>query len=88
MNKRSARRRFLKGCILFCIGVCLLFALTPFTDFDFDGAPDSLVTDGLLIMLASLAAMIPVFLMTGLPAVTLAPPRPYSLLIVPPPITI
>ena len=38
--------------MLLCIGLCLLFALTPIADFDFDGSPDLFLTDGLLLILA------------------------------------
>ena len=88
MNERTARPGLLKGCILLCIGICLLFALVPLADIDLDGSADSFLTDGLLSILALPAAIVPVFFMTGLPSAYLASPRSFFFKIVPPPVTL
>ncbi len=88
MSKTPPSLKLLKRCILLFIGVCLLFALTPFTDFDFDGSLDSFLTDGLLLIPAQPATVVPVpFLVSSLTAY-LASPRLFSFLIVPPPVAI
>ena len=68
------------------IVIGLLSALTPFSDFDQDGHPDSLVTEGLLLipMFYSIVGLFS--LLIRLPAVCLITPQPFSTLIVPPPI--
>ena len=88
MNERSVSRQFLKGLFLLCIGFCLLLALTPFTDFDFDGRPDSFATEGLLIIIAPLRTIVPLLFMPKIPTVYLPPPGLFSFLIVPPPLNI
>jgi hypothetical protein len=88
MNERSASLNLLKVCILLCTGICLLFALTPLTDFDYDGVPDSFLTDGLLLNFGLPGTVIPVIFMNQSPSAYLAPPRLFTSLVVPPPITI
>ena len=85
MNERSVSRQFLKGLFLLCIGLCLLLALTPFTDFDFDGRPDSFATEGLLIIIAPLRIIVPLLFMPRIPTAYIAPPGLLSFLVVPPP---
>jgi hypothetical protein len=64
----------------------LLAALAPLSDFDQDGNLDSLVTEGFLLvpMLCSITGLFA--LLTRLPAACLAAPKPFSTLLVPPPI--
>lgn len=69
-----------------CGCVCLLFALTPSTDFDLDGSLDSLLTDGLLVVPTQPAALVPALFSTALLSAYLISPRLLSFLIVPPPI--
>jgi hypothetical protein len=87
-NEPHASLLLLRGCILLCIGVCLLFALTPVMDHDIDGEPDSLLTDGLLFIPALPAAIVPIFFLTRLPSACFALPRLFSSLIDRPPVTI
>jgi hypothetical protein len=88
MNKRPASLKLLKTWVLFCLGLCMLLALTPITDIDFDGSPDSFLTEGLLLILAPLKAIVPVLFKTRVPGAYLASPRLFAFLIVPPPIII
>jgi hypothetical protein len=68
--------------------MCLLFALAPITDFDFDGTPDSFLTESLLLILNPFGINVPVFFKTRPPEAYPASPRWLSFLIVPPPVTI
>ena len=88
MNERSVSRQCVKGLFLVCVGMCLLFALTPFTDFDSDGLPDSFATEGLLIILTPLGNIIPLLFMPKIPTVHFTPPGLFSFLTVPPPVNI
>jgi hypothetical protein len=86
--KRPASLKLLKSWVLFCLGLCLLFALTPITDIDFDGSPDSFLTESLLLILAPLKTTVPVLFKARLPSAYLVSPRLFASLIVPPPIII
>ncbi len=87
MNEASTRQLTLRQCLLLCVGVCLLFSLTPLTDYDGDGFWDSFVTDGLLAISVVFALAIPMLLVRGrLLTASLASPGFFSYLIVPPPI--
>jgi hypothetical protein len=88
MNEGPAGLRLLKGCMLVCIGICLLFAISPLADFDLDGLPDSFMTDGLLLIFGLPGLIIPVFFTIRLPGPSLASPGLFSFLTVPPPETI
>lgn len=88
MNERTASPRLLQAWFLLCIGISLLFALVPLTDFDFDGLSDSFLTDSLLLILALPAVIVPVIFMTGLPSAYLASPRSFFIKIAPPPVTL
>lgn len=88
MNKRPAGLKLLNRWVAFFLGLCLLFALTPITDIDFDGSPDSFVTESLLLILAPLKANVPVSSNIRTPGAYLASPRLFTFLIVPPPIII
>ena len=88
MNERLASPNLLKKGILLCTGMCLIFALTPLADFDYDGLPDSFLTDGLLLNFALPGTVSPELFPTRSPLAYLAPPRLLISLIVPPPITI
>jgi hypothetical protein len=67
------------------VGICLLAALVPLADFDFDGLLDSFLTDGLLLLPTLIFTIGLVCLLTNLPDAYLAAPQLYSSLIVPPP---
>lgn len=86
MSETPASLKLLKRCLLLFVGICLLFSLTPFTDFDFDGSLDSLLTDGLLFVPTQPATIIPTLFSTGLLTAYLIAPRIFSFLIIPPPI--
>jgi|GEM_PF-4760543 len=86
MSKTFASSEFFKRFILICVGICLLFALTPFTDFDFDGSLDSLLTDGLLLIPVQLATIVPTLILASFLTAYLITPRTFSFLIVPPPV--
>ena len=88
MNERSAIPGLLQICILLCAGMCLLFALTPLTDFDHDGILDSFLTDGLLLAFSSCALATPVLLLVRSFFDALPPAKLLPSLVVPPPITI
>ena len=85
MNNKMLSLRFFYAVILLIMGVCLLAALVPFADFDFDGSLDSFVTDGLLLIPTLFYMIGWVFLLTKLPAAYLPAPRLYYSLIIPPP---
>jgi hypothetical protein len=85
-NEPATATGIIQRCILLCIGVCLLFSLTPSTDFDFDGQFDSFVTDGLILNFAASAVVAPVFLFGRFLTARLVLPRFFSYPIVPPPI--
>ena len=86
MNNQLRNLRFLHGIILLLMGICLLAALVPLADFDFDGLRDSFVTDGLLLF-PTLFFTVGLFcLLSNLPDAYLAAPQPYFSLIAPPPI--
>jgi hypothetical protein len=82
MNSLADRFRL---AILLLTCICLLAALVPLADFDFDGLLDSFVTDGLLLTPSLVSVIGLIFLLTQLPAAYLAVPRLFSALIVPPP---
>jgi len=86
ISKPSANSELLKRCILLCMGVCLLFALTPFSDFDFDGSLDSFLTDSLLLVPAQPATIVPVLFSTRFLTAYLISPELLPFLIVPPPV--
>ena len=86
MSKFFIGSEFFKRCILLCVGICLLFALTPFTDFDLDGSLDSFLTDGFLFIPAQLAAFVPLLFLVSSLSAYLASPKLLSFLIVPPPV--
>ena len=86
MNNKMPSLRFFYAVILLIMGVCLLAALVPFADFDFDGSLDSFVTDGLLLFPTLFFTVGLVCLLSNLPDAYLAAPRPYFSLIAPPPI--
>lgn len=88
MNKHLANYRLLKECILICMGMCLLFALAPLTDFDFDGSPDSFLTDGLLMIASPIKVLASAFLLTRLLSAYLGSPKLFSYLVTPPPIAL
>ena len=71
--------------ILLAMGICLLAALVPLADFDFDGSLDSFITDGLLLLPILFIAVELVVLLTNLPETYLSAPQIYSTQIVPPP---
>jgi hypothetical protein len=77
--------RFFHMVILLMMVICLLTALVPLADFDFDGLWDSFLTDGLVLLPNIFLAPLFVFLLTDLPVAFLATPRLFSSLIVPPP---
>jgi hypothetical protein len=85
MNNQTRNLRFFHLLILVIMGICLLVALVPFADFDFDGLLDSFVTDGLLLILTVFFTLGVICLLTDLPVAYLAAPQLYSSLIVPPP---
>ena len=85
MNNQTHRLRFFHMVILLTMGICLLAALVPLADFDFDGLLDSFITDGVLLPPTLFFALGVVCLLTNLPAPYLAAPQLYSSLIVPPP---
>ena len=85
-NESSSGAGIIRQCILLFIGVCLLFSLTPSTDFDFDGQFDSFITDGFILNFAVSAVVVPVFLFGRFIPARLAAPRLFTSLIVPPPI--
>jgi hypothetical protein len=86
MSNQMHNLRFFNVVLLLMMVVCLLAALAPLADFDFDGLRDSFVTDGLLLLPTIFLAPGLIFLLTNLPIAYLATPRLYSALIVPPPI--
>jgi hypothetical protein len=86
MSNQMHNLRFFNVVLLLMMGVCLLAALVPLADFDFDGLQDSFVTDGLLLLPTIFLAPGLIFLLTNLLIAYLATPRLYSALIVPPPI--
>jgi hypothetical protein len=77
--------RFFHMVTLLIMVICLLTALVPLADFDFDGFWDSFVTDGLVLLPNIFLATLFAFLLTGLLVAFLATPRLFSSLIVPPP---
>ncbi len=85
-NKAFADTKIFRLCILLCIGVCLLFSLTPLTDFDSDGVLDSFTTDGLILNFAAFAIAAPIFLFCRILTARVTSPKLFSSLIVPPPI--
>jgi hypothetical protein len=85
MNNQTHRLRFFQILILLMMGICLLAALVPLADFDFDGLLDSFVTDGLLLIPTLFLATGLVCLLTNLPVAYLSVPQFYFSLIVPPP---
>ena len=66
--------------------ISLLAALAPFTDIDHDGLPDSLVTEGFILLpvLISLSTVLSLFTIQALPR--LAVPGPRVTRFTPPPI--
>jgi hypothetical protein len=85
MNNQMHSLRFFHLLILLIMGICLLAALVPLADFDFDGLLDSLVTEGFLLLPILFLALGLVCLLTNLPAAYFSVPRLYFSLIVPPP---
>ncbi len=85
MNKSFPALHFLQGCILLCIGLSLLFSLTPFIDLDLDGALDSLVTDGLVLPVFLHAISILMLLFYQVLTLTISAPKFVASVIVPPP---
>jgi hypothetical protein len=85
MNKQMHSPRFFHTIILLIMVICLLTALMPLADFDFDGLLDSFITDGFLLLPTLFFALGMVCLLTNLPVAYLATPQLYSSLIVPPP---
>lgn len=85
MNELFASLEMLKKCLLLCFGVCLLFSLTPATDFDFDGEFDSFATDSLILSSVLSVVVLPAFCFGRFLSVRFVPPRPFSLPTVPPP---
>jgi hypothetical protein len=67
------------------MGICLLAALVPLADFDFDGLLDSFLTDGLLLLPTLFFTIGSICLLTNLPDAYLSVPRFCFPLIVPPP---
>ena len=86
MNEPFTTAGIFKGCILLFIGLCLLFSLTPSTDFDFDGQFDSFVTDSLILDFVASIVVVPVFLFGRFLTAYLASPRLFASQIVLPPI--
>ena len=85
MNDQTHSLRFFHMLIFLITGICLLAALVPLADFDFDGLLDSFLTDGLLLLPTLFFTVGLVCLLTNLPAAYLAAPQLYTSLIVPPP---
>jgi hypothetical protein len=85
MSNHTHSHRFFNVVLLLMMGVCLLAALVPLADFDFDGLLDSFLIDGLLLLPTIFFTIGLVCLLTILPAAYLAAPQLYSSLIVPPP---
>ena len=86
MSNQMHNLRFFNIVLLLMMVVCLLAALVPLADFDFDGLRDSFVTDGLLLFPTLFFTVGLVCLLSNLPDAYLAAPRPYFSLIAPPPI--
>ena len=81
---RKSRTLFLLAMVIFVIS--LLSALVPLSCFDQDGHPDSLVTEGFLLI-PMLFIVISIFcLWIRLPAACIITSQSFSTLIVPPPI--
>jgi uncharacterized PurR-regulated membrane protein YhhQ (DUF165 family) len=80
---RKSKTLFLLAIVIFVVS--LLSALVPLSCFDQDGNPDSLVTEGLLLipMLYSVTGL--VSLSFGHPAACPLIPQSFSTLIFPPP---
>jgi len=70
-----------------CMVLGLLTALMPFSDIDNDGLPDSLITEGAILipLLCAIAGII--FLSGRHPAACIAESQLFSSLILPPPIS-
>jgi hypothetical protein len=85
MNNKTCGLRFFHPLILLMLGICLLTALVPLTDFDSDGVLDSFITDGLVLAPILFLMFGLICLLTSLPDVYLATPQLYSSLLVPPP---
>jgi hypothetical protein len=86
MNRPFTTAGIFKGCILLCICLSLLFALSPSTDFDLDGQSDSFVTDGLILDFVASTVVVPVFLFGRFLTAYLTSPRFFASQIVLPPI--
>lgn len=82
----SKKTNWLLLLTLVCLVLGLLTALTPLSDIDQDGCLDSLVTEGMILFPGLAPAPELFLLLTGLPAVCLAAPRPFSALFFSPPI--
>ena len=73
--------------ILVCVVIGLVLALLPFSDIDNDGLPDSLITEG-NILLPVLCTILTLFLLlTRFVSTCLPAPWHCSVLLLPPPIT-
>jgi hypothetical protein len=85
MINQAHSLRLFHTVILLIMGICLLAALMPLADFDFDGLLDSFLTDGLLLLPTLFFTVGLICLLTNLPDTYLAAPQLYASLIVPPP---